>query len=128
MLDSLFAITSGGQSLSRIQAADLITRMLVAIAFGLAMSFLHGLLHRRMGKKPKFQWALAVLPLISGTVILVIGNNLVRAFGLIGAVAHGYFFGAFCNDAFLVSEEQLDLSLTFDPLRSFTAAALRLEF
>ncbi|MBD3345134.1 MAG: DUF4956 domain-containing protein [Chitinivibrionales bacterium] len=87
MLDSLFDINRGGGLFPRVPAGDIVLRMLVSIGFGLLLSLLHGMVHRRMGTKSKFQWALAVLPLISATVILVIGNNLVRAFGLIGAVA-----------------------------------------
>lgn len=62
-------------------------RMLIAIVLGVGLSLLYDRTHRDDQTKASFLRTLILLPLVAGTITLVIGNHLVRAFGLLGAVA-----------------------------------------
>ncbi len=66
---------------------DIIANLLVAFICGLSISFLYRKLYRGPGYQANFVNGLVILSLITAVVIMVIGNNLARAFGLVGAMS-----------------------------------------
>lgn len=61
--------------------------LLIALACGLAISFLYRHTYRGVNYSVTFANALVALAMITAIVILLIGNNLARAFGLVGAMS-----------------------------------------
>ena len=65
----------------------LVRHLLVALACGfLVAGFYHGV-NRRQVHQRTFATSLVALPVITALVIVVIGDNLARAFGLVGAMS-----------------------------------------
>jgi hypothetical protein len=62
-------------------------RLFVSLLMGMILSLLYMRLHREDQTKSSFLRTLILLPLAASAVSLVIGNNIARAFGLLGAVA-----------------------------------------
>ena len=60
---------------------------IVALLCGLLISLFYRLTYRGPGMSYSFINSLIVLSLITSVVIMVIGNNLARAFGLVGAMS-----------------------------------------
>lgn len=58
-----------------------------ALACGLALSVLYRRTYRGSSYLVTFDRSLITLPLVTAIVIMVIGNNLARAFGLVGAMS-----------------------------------------
>lgn len=67
--------------------SQMVLRLLMALVLGVGLSLLYDRTHRDDRTKASFLRTLILLPMVSGTISLVIGNHLVRAFGLLGAVA-----------------------------------------
>jgi len=63
------------------------TNLLFALLCGLAISWIYRLTYRGPGFAISFVHALIYLAMITAVVIMVIGNNLARAFGLVGAMS-----------------------------------------
>lgn len=61
--------------------------LIVALACGLIIALIYRYTYRGTGYAPSFTRAMVILPMITAVVILVIGNNLARAFGLVGAMS-----------------------------------------
>ena len=59
--------------------------MLVSIVLGLAISLVYLYTHRKEGNDQNFCLTLVMLPIIISIIILLIGNNVARAFSLAGA-------------------------------------------
>ncbi|MEL6823739.1 MAG: DUF4956 domain-containing protein [Calditrichota bacterium] len=68
-------------------ASDIITRLVIAFLCGYAISWIYKWTYRGPGYLSGFANSLIVLSLITAVVLLVIGNNLARAFGLVGAMS-----------------------------------------
>jgi uncharacterized membrane protein YhiD involved in acid resistance len=68
-------------------AGQVLGNLLVALACGYAVSRLYAWTNRRLGYTGAFAHALVTLAMITAVVIMVIGNNLARAFGLVGAMS-----------------------------------------
>ncbi len=86
VLDSLSAAFEAAPSMQKASLPDLLIKLLFAAVLGLSLS----LLYKRIGgskTRRGFLHALVLLPLVASSVTLIIGNNIVRAFGLIGAVS-----------------------------------------
>lgn len=66
---------------------DILTRLVVAFLCGYAISWIYKWTYRGPGYLSGFANSLIVLSLITAVVLLVIGNNLARAFGLVGAMS-----------------------------------------
>lgn len=63
-------------------------QLFLSVLFGLAISFLYSKVNHDEGKnKREFICSLILLPIVTTAITLVIGNSIVRAFGLIGAVS-----------------------------------------
>ncbi len=68
-------------------SADVIANLLVALACGLLLSIIYRLTYRGPSYSVTFVNALVLLTIIASIVIMVIGNNIARAFGLVGAMS-----------------------------------------
>lgn len=66
---------------------DFAASLFVALGCGIAIALVYRLTFRGTSYSPSFINSLVLLSLITAVVILVIGNNLARAFGLVGAMS-----------------------------------------
>ncbi len=66
---------------------QIITRVAIAFLCGLLVSFFYRHTHKGLHYATNFNTALIALAMITTVVITVIGNNLARAFGLVGALS-----------------------------------------
>jgi uncharacterized membrane protein YhiD involved in acid resistance len=67
--------------------ADVLANLLVAFLCGLMMSVIYRLTYRGPSYSVTFVNSLVLLSIIAAIVIMVIGNNIARAFGLVGAMS-----------------------------------------
>ena len=70
-----------------ITLSEVIFNISVAFICGLIISFFYRITYRGPGYSIAFINSLVVLSMITAVVIMVIGNNLARAFGLVGAMS-----------------------------------------
>ena len=70
-----------------VTAADVLANLLAALLCGIVLSLIYRLTYRGPSYSVSYVNALVLLTVISALVILVIGNNLARAFGLVGAMS-----------------------------------------
>jgi uncharacterized membrane protein YhiD involved in acid resistance len=66
---------------------EVFENLLVAFICGIIISFFYKITYRGPGLSYSFLNSLIVLAMITAVVIMVIGNNLARAFGLVGAMS-----------------------------------------
>jgi uncharacterized membrane protein YhiD involved in acid resistance len=81
MLDDLVA---GGE---RFLLVDIIVNLAIAFVLGAAVAISYRKTHRSFNYSVSFVNTLVLLPMITAIVMMVIGNNLARAFGLVGAMS-----------------------------------------
>lgn len=74
-------------SLFPLTAAEIIRNLLVALICGYLISWLYRITYKGPGYSISFVNAMILLAMITAVVIMVIGNNLARAFGLVGAMS-----------------------------------------
>ncbi|GAB4317782.1 MAG: DUF4956 domain-containing protein [Bacteroidales bacterium] len=67
--------------------ADLIVNLLVALISGMIIGWVYKLVYKGNSYSATFVNSLVLLTMITSIVIMVIGNNLARAFGLVGAMS-----------------------------------------
>lgn len=77
--DTIFAIA--------LEPGQLVANLFVALVCGLMISLSYRLTSESLNYSPTFVRANVVLAMITALVIMVIGNNLARAFGLVGAMS-----------------------------------------
>ncbi|MBU0558652.1 MAG: DUF4956 domain-containing protein [Bacteroidetes bacterium] len=70
-----------------ITPADLLRSLFVAFLCGLIVSWFYRKTYKGPGYLNSFVNSLVILAMITAVVIMVIGNNLARAFGLVGAMS-----------------------------------------
>jgi len=70
-----------------LEPAQLIANLIVALVCGLLISISYRVTSESLNYSPTFVRACVALPMITALVIMVIGNNLARAFGLVGAMS-----------------------------------------
>ena len=70
-----------------VTAADVLTNLAAALVCGLVLSLIYRATYRGPSYSVSYVNALVLLTVISALIILVIGNNLARAFGLVGAMS-----------------------------------------
>lgn len=70
-----------------VSAGDVLMNLLVALTCGLILSIIYRITYKGPSYSVSFVNAIVMLTIISALVILVIGNNLARAFGLVGAMS-----------------------------------------
>ncbi|MGM0531345.1 MAG: DUF4956 domain-containing protein [Bacteroidota bacterium] len=70
-----------------ITAADVIANILVALVCGFMIALLYKYTYKGLNYSSAFTISLVMLTMITAIVIMVIGNNLARAFGLVGAMS-----------------------------------------
>lgn len=68
-------------------SADVFANLLIAVVCGLLLSVIYRLTYRGPSYSVTFVNALVLLSIIASIVIMVIGNNIARAFGLVGAMS-----------------------------------------
>lgn len=67
--------------------ADILEHLVIALLCGLLIFVLYRITFRGTSYVPTFATSLILLTLITAVVMMVIGNNLARAFGLVGAMS-----------------------------------------
>lgn len=67
--------------------SELFTNLSFALISGLLIAFFYKITYKGGGYTTSFLNSLVILTLITSIVIMVIGNNLARAFGLVGAMS-----------------------------------------
>ncbi len=77
--DTIFAVS--------LEPGQVISNLLVALICGLMISLSYKMTSGGLNFSPAFVRANVVLSMITALVIMVIGNNLARAFGLVGAMS-----------------------------------------
>ncbi|NWF90706.1 MAG: DUF4956 domain-containing protein [Ignavibacteriaceae bacterium] len=82
MLDDFQNILNVSMSLG-----EVFENLFVSFLCGVIISFFYKITYRGPGISYSFQNSLIVLAMITSVVIMVIGNNLARAFGLVGAMS-----------------------------------------
>lgn len=70
-----------------VTAADVLANLLAALVCGIVLSLIYRATYRGPSYSVSYVNALVLLTLISALVIMVIGNNIARAFGLVGAMS-----------------------------------------
>jgi uncharacterized membrane protein YhiD involved in acid resistance len=66
---------------------DVLTNLIVALVCGLIIALVYRFIYKGPSYSVSYVNSLVMLTLITSVVILVIGNNLARAFGLVGAMS-----------------------------------------
>ncbi len=66
---------------------EVIARFLVALVCGFLVSLFYKWSYKGTSYSPSYVTSLVLLSMITASVIMVIGNNLARAFGLVGAMS-----------------------------------------
>ena len=74
----------GGQ---RYLLVDILINVVIAFALGGAVAIVYRRTHKSFNYSVSFVNTLVILPMITAIVMMVIGNNLARAFGLVGAMS-----------------------------------------
>lgn len=70
-----------------VTGADIFSSLIVALACGVAIAWIYRWTYRGTSYAPSFVRSMVVLPMVTALVMLVIGSNLARAFGLVGAMS-----------------------------------------
>lgn len=70
-----------------LSTGQIITNIVVALLCSAAITVIYRITNRAIGYSPSFLKSLVVMSLITAVVIMIIGNNLARAFGLVGAMS-----------------------------------------
>jgi uncharacterized membrane protein YhiD involved in acid resistance len=70
-----------------ISAVDVIANVLVALFCGIIIALLYKYTYKGLNYSASFTVSLILLTMITAIVIMVIGNNLARAFGMVGAMS-----------------------------------------
>lgn len=70
-----------------ISVGDVITNIFIAFICGFIISIFYRMTYKGPGAQQSFLNSLVILTMITSVVIMVIGNNLARAFGLVGAMS-----------------------------------------
>src|SRR5690606_36700205 len=71
----------------RLTPLEAIINLISALACGIAISFFYRLIFRGVSYSSSYVISVIMLFMITALVIMVIGNNLARAFGLVGAMS-----------------------------------------
>ncbi len=71
----------------RFLLVDILFNIAVAFAIGAAVAIAYRRTHKSFNYSVSFVNTLVILPMITAIVMMVIGNNLARAFGLVGAMS-----------------------------------------
>jgi uncharacterized membrane protein YhiD involved in acid resistance len=71
----------------RFYFADIVLNVAIAFVIGVAIAVVYRKTHKSFNYSVSFVNTLVILPMITGIVMMVIGNNLARAFGLVGAMS-----------------------------------------
>ena len=103
-----------------ITVGDVVQNIFLAFLCGMLISVFYRLTYRGPGYQHSFLNSLVVLTMITSVVIMVIGNNLARAFGLVGAMSIIRFRTAV--------KETLDIIYIFFALAIGMAAGVGLAF
>ncbi|MBN2424217.1 MAG: DUF4956 domain-containing protein [Calditrichaceae bacterium] len=103
-----------------ITITEIVRNLLVAFLCGMLISFFYKITYHGPGYMNTFVNAMTLLSMITALVIMVIGNNLARAFGLVGAMSIIRFRTA-------VKETQ-DILYIFFSLAAGMAAGVGLHF
>ena len=70
-----------------VEAGDVAVSLIVAMLCGMIIAWIYRWTYRGTSYAPSFVRSMIVLPMITALVMLVIGSNLARAFGLVGAMS-----------------------------------------
>lgn len=82
MLDGLSSM-----NLFPVSIFEIVSNVIVALACGLFIAWIYRTSYRGAGYSSGFVNSMIILTMVTAIVIMVIGNNLARAFGLVGAMS-----------------------------------------
>ena len=85
MFDSLSSFQQ--VNLFPVTTEDVLRNCFFALACGLAMSIFYRIIYRGANYSVTYVNSLVLLSLVASIVVVVIGNNVARAFGLVGALS-----------------------------------------
>jgi uncharacterized membrane protein YhiD involved in acid resistance len=71
----------------RFLLADIVINVAIAFVIGAVIAIVYRKTHRSFNYSVSFVNTIVLLPMITAIVMMVIGNNLARAFGLVGAMS-----------------------------------------
>ncbi len=86
-MDALENISILEREIAFLGSVQFVANMATALICGLLIAFFYRWTYRRQGRSAVFVNSLVALSMITTIVITVIGNNLARAFGLVGALS-----------------------------------------
>ncbi|MCK4304642.1 MAG: DUF4956 domain-containing protein [Candidatus Eisenbacteria sp.] len=66
---------------------DILLNVAIAFALGVAVAITYRKTHKAFNYSVSFVNTLVIMPMVTAIVMMVIGNNLARAFGLVGAMS-----------------------------------------
>lgn len=75
------------QNVPTIFFIDVFLNVMLAFIFGMAISFIYRKTYKGYSYSSTFVTTLIIITMVTSIVIMVIGNNLARAFGLVGAMS-----------------------------------------
>lgn len=70
-----------------ISAVDVVANVMVALLCGITIALIYKYTYKGLNYSASFTISLILLTMITAIVIMVIGNNLARAFGMVGAMS-----------------------------------------
>lgn len=70
-----------------VDSGDVISSLVVALLCGIVIALIYRRTYRGTSYAPSFVRSMVILPMVTALVMLVIGSNLARAFGLVGAMS-----------------------------------------
>lgn len=76
-----------GTEVFQASGVEIVANILVALLCGLGIGWLYRLTYKGPGYSVAFLNSLVLMSMITAVVILIIGNNMARAFGLVGAMS-----------------------------------------
>lgn len=71
----------------RFLLADIVINVAIAFVLGALVAIVYRKTHRSFNYSVSFVNTIVILPMVTALVMMVIGNNLARAFGLVGAMS-----------------------------------------
>jgi uncharacterized membrane protein YhiD involved in acid resistance len=74
-------------NLFTVSTSEIILNLCVALICGLCITWLYRATHKGPGYSSSFINSIVLLTMIASVMVMVIGNNLARAFGLVGAMS-----------------------------------------
>jgi len=83
-MENLFNVASFGSSVS---VAQVLLNIALSFALSLIVAAVYKYTHRGLSYSRSFVFTLILMSIVTSVIMMIIGNNIVRAFGLLGALS-----------------------------------------